>query len=332
MTESTLSVSYDDLKQAIAEYLGYGIDSTVWTTAQTNKIDLVIKRGLRKFYKPQQVFKGEPPHRWSFLNPTTSITTIASYTTGTIAITNGATTVTLTDGVFPSWTATNGTLVVDGTSYAIASRTDDTHLELSSAWDEDTETAADYALWHNGNYDLPDNFAGVASRTLSHAEGIYKPNVKLKSEAAIRSLRANDSTSRSYPRFFAVRPKNTTVSSTEGQRFEMLFYPAPDDAYALYYEMVYQIDMISDTYAYPLGGAAHGETILAACLAVAELITIEKAGPMENDYISKLGSSIREDQVAYQPEFFGYNGDNSDEVNETEDVRRHGLATFEPLE
>ena len=330
MTESTLSVSYDDIKQAIAYFLGYGIDSTKWTTPQTNLMDIIIKRGLRKFYRPQRIFEDELSHRWSFLNPTTTLTTIASYTTGTIAIAEGATTVTLTDGVLPSWTATNGSIVIDNTAYAIASRTDDTHLELSAAWAEDTETAATYELRHNGRYDMPDNFAGIHSRVLTHAEGVFRPNVKLTSESQIREWLANNAPGRQYPQFFAIRPKNTTVSATAGQRFEMLFYPVPDAAYVLSYELVEQFTMISDTYAYPLGGAAHGETIIAACLSVAELQTKEASGPMEDDYIKQLTASIREDQAAYQSEHLGYNRDNSDNVHEAPEARRSGLATYEP--
>lgn len=334
MAESTLAITYADLRQAVAHFLGLSLTSTDWSTDEATLIEMIVKSGLRKFYKPQLVFQGMPPHRWSFLNPTTTLTTIASYVTGTIALTDDDATVTLTGGVWPSWAAANGSLVVDSVTYAIASRTSDTVIELSADWSGGDETEASYELRHDGMYDLPDNFAGMASRVLSHAHGEMKPSVRLVSEAQIRGMWAKGHTGRHYPLYFAVRPKNTTVSATAGQRFELMFYPIPDAAYVLSYEMVHQLDMISATYAYPLGGAAHGETIKAACLAAAELMENDIAdGPRESNYLKLLASSIREDQVAYQAEFLGYNGDNSDHSHGLPEVRRlAGLVSYEPSE
>jgi hypothetical protein len=335
MTESTLSITYDTLRQAIAHYLGISVTKADWSAAEIVQLDMIVKSGLRKFYKPEKVFKDEPPHRWSFLNPTTTVTTIPSYTTGTIALAHDGTTVTLTDGTWPSWAYTNGTLVIDSTEYAIASRTSNSEIVLSAAYTGTALTAETYELRHNGIYTMPENFAGVASRTLTYAAGEYKHDVKLISDAQIRKMLALGMTGRSHPQYFAVRPKSVTVSATAGQRFELLFYPIPDEAYVLSYEMVVQTDMISDTYPYPLGGAAHGETIIAACIAAAELSESGIIGPQNQNYTNLLISSIREDQVAYQSEHIGYNGDNSDNIHNHEGtvVRTlSGLVTYEPSE
>lgn len=331
MPESTLSITYADIKQAVAHYLGLSLSASDWSVDDVTMIDMIVKRGLRKFYKPQPIFQGEPPHRWSFLNPTTTLTTIPSYTTGTIALVVGSANVTLTDGVWPSWAETNGSIVIDNVVYAIASRTNNTVIVLAEAWAGAASAATTFELRHNGLYDMPASFAGMASRTLSHEPGVLKPHVKLVSEAQIRKMLAHGHTGRSWPQYCAVRPKNTAVTATAGQRFEMMFYPIPDMAYVLSYAMTVQVDMLSDESAYPLGGGAHGETIIAACIAVAELSEDNIAGPREADYIKLLASSIREDQVAFQSEHLGYNGDRSDDAHNFLEVRTlSGLVRYEP--
>jgi hypothetical protein len=75
MSESTLSVTYEELKQAVAHYLGLSLSSDDWSDEEAAIIDLIIKRGLRQFYKPPKVYDGELPHRWSFLTHIDSVTT-----------------------------------------------------------------------------------------------------------------------------------------------------------------------------------------------------------------------------------------------------------------
>ena len=99
MSESTLSSDFSDFRIAIANFMGLGIDSTVWSATEVSKIAMILKRGLRQFYYPPRLYEGEAPHQWSFLKPIATLDTIATYDTGTIAITLAGTTVTLTTGV-----------------------------------------------------------------------------------------------------------------------------------------------------------------------------------------------------------------------------------------
>ncbi len=119
MAESTLSTTYTELQQEIAAYLALGRDSSGWSATEAASIAVVLKRALRQFYFPPPV-GNERPHEWSFLKPVTTLDTIAPYSTGTIAVVITGTTVTLTTGVWPSWTATHGSLVVAG--FGITSR------------------------------------------------------------------------------------------------------------------------------------------------------------------------------------------------------------------
>jgi hypothetical protein len=249
--------------------------------------------------------------------------------------------VTLTDGVWPAWTATNGSLVIDTTEYVIATRTDDTHLELASAYDEDTETAATYSLQHNGNYDLPDDFGRMIGNLVVESEN-FQPDIVVIGEGKIRSLRQSDALiSNSNPLFAAVRPKEQTDTTT-GQRFEVIFYPIPDDAYTLSYRMGILPQMLIDTtLEYPYGGMQHSETIRAACIAAAEeqengnrldgRPTYDKKKLFEE----RLAASISVDKNQLGIDFFGYNSDNSDAAHRpyqnTHDRRRcrdNSLVTY----
>ncbi len=82
---------------------------------------------------------------WSWYAQRSLFTVNAAYSTGTILLTQGDATVTLTGGTFPSWTA-DGTLIINGQRLQVLSFTDSTHLELEADWAEATITASGYVL------------------------------------------------------------------------------------------------------------------------------------------------------------------------------------------
>ena len=320
MTESTLALTYTQLVALVARYLGLlpvaGLSATDITL-----IDDIIASGLRQFYFPPPV-GNERPYQWSFLTPVTTLDTIAPYSTGTIAVTITGKTVTLTDGVWPSWTATHGSLVIDTTEYVIASRTDDTHLELASAWTEDTETASDYVLKHDGNYDLPDDFGGIQGRLVIESVN-YQPEITLIGEGRIRQMRQTrpqnqqSTSSTTTPYWAAVRPK--VQVTTTGQRFEILFFPLPNDVYTISYPMrVLPQMLVTTTIEYPYGGTEHAETIKAACIAAAEemqngnRLNGSPVYDKKNLFKERLSASISLDKQMNGIDFYGYNGDSSD--------------------
>jgi len=338
MAESTLSTTLTEIRLAIAHSLGIVIDITQWDDDQTAIINLILKRGLRQFYFPPPVLQQtgqrtaitQPPYEWSFLKPVTTLDLIGSYITGTITVTELDKTVLLTDGVWPTWAADNGTLVVDNVAYAIASRTGDTEIELSEAWALDTEDTVSYTLRHNGNYDLPDDFGGLEG-DMNFPEGSNKPNVRIIGEGRIRSLRAG-TTSRTYPYFAAIRPKKQTTTTT-GQRFEIMFFPIPSVTDTLSYKMLVLPELlVTTTITDPYGGAMHSETILASCLAVAESQEDEKRSVKWQEFMDRLAASIQIDKRMISADHFGYNRDDSDSAHRT-GSRRHPqtfLVSYEP--
>lgn len=84
MPESTLAVTLNEIRSEVCRYLGFGRYYDAANSVQRDDCDLIIRRGLRQFYCPPPL-KGEiTSHGWTFLQPTTTLTTVAA--TGTYAL------------------------------------------------------------------------------------------------------------------------------------------------------------------------------------------------------------------------------------------------------
>ena len=82
MSESSLSIGYTDLRQEVGGFLGYGrtVDGPTWTPARVATIDRYVQSGVRKVYYPPLVKIGNEEiagYEWSWLRPTTTISTVA---------------------------------------------------------------------------------------------------------------------------------------------------------------------------------------------------------------------------------------------------------------
>lgn len=85
---------------------------------------------------------------WNFYKTYGDFTLREPYSTGTLAISNGSTTCTLTTGTWPTWAA-SGKLRINNKVYRIASRTSGSVVVLATAWAEDAETVATYVLFQD---------------------------------------------------------------------------------------------------------------------------------------------------------------------------------------
>jgi len=85
---------------------------------------------------------------WNFYKTYGDFTLREPYSTGTLAISNGSTTCTLTTGTFPTWAA-SGKLKINSKVYRIASRTSGSVVVLATAWAEDSETVATFTLFQD---------------------------------------------------------------------------------------------------------------------------------------------------------------------------------------
>lgn len=152
-------------------------------------------------------------------------------------------------------------------------------------------------------YDLPENCTGVvipnsvcSYTTPAHTERRLK---KVNPDVITTLYGKNGTTATSgvVPRYWAVRQK--TYAPTAGHLWEMLVYPnthSGDNGNKLNYRYVIEPDTIDDTNEYPVGGAAHSQTIIEAVLAAAEeILDDEPNGIHQQRFMAHLQSSVRFD-------------------------------------
>jgi hypothetical protein len=310
MSESTLSLTYSDLRRIIGRFLGYGTNTALWTAAQVIEVTDIIKSGLNQFYFPPSLQAGEPSHQWSFLKKNANITCVVDYSTGTIS--SSSTTVTLTTGTWPSWAATNGTLVVDGIEYDVTVRNSGSIITIATA-PTVAFSADSFTLEHDGNYELLDEFGALDGIITFADDLIYQP-IRIVSEKEIRKQRSRDDFSGTV--YMAAVRSFSEPGATEGQRFELLLYPRPNTEWVITYRYcVYPNIIDSSTNVYPFGGLAHMETILESVLSIAEQRGDDTIGLHTQKFTERLMASIAYD-LENSPDFYGYNSDNSDGDND----------------
>lgn len=78
MPESTLNLTYTDLKGQTGLFLGYGqgtdFGEPAWTAGQSGVIVSLVRSGLRQFYWPPPLEQGGSSYDWSFLKPVSEFT------------------------------------------------------------------------------------------------------------------------------------------------------------------------------------------------------------------------------------------------------------------
>jgi hypothetical protein len=183
-------------------------------------------------------------------------------------------------------------------------------------------------------YDLPDDYAGMATSRMTFADEGSWPPVELVSDEIMRQKTQERSTSTGRPCFASVHPK-TRTSAAYSQRYELQLWPVPDVAYTLSYR--YDVLVNALTYSagppvvddYPLGGAMHAETIMASCLAAAEQSANDEVGLYTSKFAAKLAASIRRDMILGTPDILGSMNRNSDSVLNDREYRRTALVEYE---
>ncbi len=99
-----------------------------------------------------------------------------------------------------------------------------------------------------------------------------------------------------------------------GQRFQLNFFPTADQTYTLKLRYYVLPDYLGGSFPYPLGGAAHAETFLEACLSVAEKI-LDDASDIHEAEFQKLLAQSQDLDRRQKPQSLGYCGDSSDQLH-----------------
>lgn len=290
-----MAMAYTELSVAVGHYLGWGRDIDAYSDDRQTRIDRHIRSGLLRFYNV-------PGYTWSFLQPESTLTTVAPYSTGTVEITGG--TATLSDGTWPSW-ASGASLNVGGAYYNVTARTDDSDITIDDTTLE-VDAGASFSLGRYA-YDLPAAFSQFDGELecRSTANAMYGP-ISLATAAEVRR-RLAVAPGFYYPGIVGVRPK--TFDATVGQRYEAVFHPVPDAAYTYWYSYRVTPEMISTANPNPLGGTEHGETIMEACLAAAERAEVGEAGLHAAEFDLLLQNSLSIDKLHHAPTSLGVEGE-----------------------
>lgn len=172
-------------------------------------------------------------------------------------------------------------------------------------------------------YYLPDDFGGSLLAPFTYdATG---PGVEIveTSPEDIRVFQAAQGDTTGDPQMFAVRAINTT-STTSGQRWEAVFWPAPSGGQTIYSRYRrWPNALVNDSDA-SVAGFQHDRTVLAAALAEAEQERNDTIGVKDQAYTDALAKSKRMDSAAAP----GNLGRYGDKTGRRGGIRRYDMTTY----
>lgn len=334
MVQSTLGMTYTEIETEVARFLGYPRAKASWSDNQLLDMIAIIKLGLRQFYFPQpapvDTAKGMRSHRWSFLRPQAELSiwddVIAddaiTVSTAVYDSDNDVTTITASEDAFYE-TMEEKTMAFDENSntYVIDEYVSTTQVKVIG--DASGEAGNTITIDSEDTFTLPWDFGALSgdgkfyySRDSNRAQ-----EIALTSDAKIRQMRTA-SVSTGTPYLAAITPLRT--DATQQQRFTVQFHPPPSDVFVLTYRYHILPDaLIVTTKEYPYGSVAHSLTLLESCLATAEIREKDDASTAHQvRFATMLQGSIDHDkQYGESVIEFGYNGDNSDDTGDGDQLR-----------
>jgi hypothetical protein len=300
-TESTLSLTNNELRQETSHFLGFGRYGTVAEGLSANQyatVASILESAQRKVYGA---------HNWWALRPETTIVAWVS-TTGAFPAAGGWTT-TITDSTnspfYPAMVGHTITADTSGNEYTITSYTSSSVVTVDS--DASGDATDTFAITATGDYRLPAEVSEIDGTFMFATDQAYHQIPKTSTQR-IRRLR-EFGTHTGKPLEAAIKPLATP--STTGQRHDLMLWPIPDSDYTLYYRYFIAADALSADAEYPYGGSMFAELILQCCLYLAEKRIKQTQGGQYDDYVKLLEETRIKDARAFAPDNLGYNADPS---------------------
>lgn len=289
-----------------------GANPALWTFSELEEIRTAIQRGVIEVLKPAST--GNPRHkghRWSWLSSLQPLTTSEpqSSTSATVTVTAGV--AVLGTGTWPSWAA-DGTLILDGVLYDVATRDSSTQVTLIDTSLTDTFTGYTLSRYR---YALGSTFSALSHNEITFQPGVGYEPIRVVDPDRIRTAYQQSGTNSSYPWLASVR---TRTPATTGTVRELILFPLPNAVYQLEYKTKRTPLEYSDGDYLP-GGTDHANLFVCAALAQLEPSYMPQ-------FLSELGSSIEQDQLDNQSFNLGLNTDRSDDYDLSE-MRRHWRLT-----
>ena len=309
---------------------------TPWTQEEEDDINSCLEAGLRQFYYPPPIQgEGNAAHNWSFLEPEFTFNIFADYaeTTGEqvtydshIATSSESyTPVRITAGSQIFYPEMVGQTFVaaapNSNEYEIVGYVSSTQIYLSGNAASETDAGL-YSITTKGIYRLPDHHAGFTSDlNFDEADNSFYSiaRTSLQKILSLRQQNIGQISPSSRPMYAAevpIRASDTRAFRTAGNairglRYELHVWPTPNGIYTVHagHNELQDTTTMND---YPMGGMAHGETILASCLAAAAFRIAAQRGTAYTYFLDRLRASVHRDRVQFTPPTYGYNSDNSD--------------------
>lgn len=172
--------------------------------------------------------------------------------------------------------------------------------------------------------DLPLFFSGLAGDVTPASYERRSVPIRNIGPSGMRQAMAADPEGTGPPQYVSIQATTRDSSTVQGMRLTV--HPIPDVAVALTIPVRVNPMRLAALCPYPLGGVEHGQTIIAACLAAAEILLNDQAdGPNYQQFVRHLQASTERDRRHTSTTYFGYNGDQSDRL----DLRRGGRGDYD---
>lgn len=174
--------------------------------------------------------------------------------------------------------------------------------------------------------DLPEDFYGFEGDITITVSGESTFEViRLTGESNVRKQHAANPDTTGRPLVMAVRPK---ADVQNGQRYELYWWPTTDSAYTLQGQYYIAPEYLTEQSPWVYGGPAHASTVLASCLAAAEIHGDDDMRGQTTKFMERMRTSIGIDRRA-KAQFIGYNRDGSDNTRMGMSHRlRYGFPTI----
>lgn len=154
---------------------------------------------------------------------------------------------------------------------------------------------------------LPEDFGGFEGELFVLDATTVRP--PLQEVGTLLGLYSRYPTTTGAPQFVEPIP-DKDASASGGQRVRVWVWPEPDQDYTLRFRYYFHPDTLTGARPYALGGPQHAETVIAACLAAAELIVDGERGRWADYFAERLAASVSVDR-RMRPQRLGYNADAS---------------------
>lgn len=223
MPLTTTIQTLTEFRDTLAEQMGFSAYSAL-STLQASHVDKAIL-----FAMDTIALEGN----WKWLEREASFTTTAGWSTGTVTVTNGSTTV---EGAgSPTWTGTN--LIADdkfnvgeGGFYRVASVTDTDTLELATAFAGTTAAGSSYNTYRD-EYDLADGVLELQSvRMIDPARQLIILSPHDWEEITHGDWQVGE------PEYAMLIGSDASESGNTGTNQKLQLWPLPDATYAYTYK------------------------------------------------------------------------------------------------